>query len=173
MEIPIQYIIYLVIGLIFLTSGRRLFWLFTACIGFIIGFEHGGTLTGIQNQWGILIVAFFSGILGALLAVFLQGVAVCIAGFLVGGFAAVNLLQLLGYYSYQYHWLSFILGGVIGLILMIMIFDYALIFLSSIAGAFMIVHIFQLTSPGKSIVFLILAMAGAVFQARVHPQKDS
>ena len=171
MQIPLQSIIYLVIGVIILTSGRKLFWLFTACMGFIIGFEYGGNITGIQNQLGILLVAFFTGVAGALLAIFFQGVAVCTAGFLVGGFAGINFLQLTGYFSHQYFWHSFILGGIIGLILMIMIFDYALIFFSSIAGAFMIVHAIYLVPPVKTLVFLVLAMAGAVFQARVHPRK--
>lgn len=170
MHIPLQSIIYLVVGIILVTSGRKLFWLFVACIGFIIGFEYGGNLTGIKDQWIILSIAFGTGILGALLAIFLQGVAVSVAGFLIGGYAAINLLELTGYLSHEYFWVSFIIGGVIGLILMLVLFDYALIFLSSIAGAFVIVHTIYLTPPAKTLVFLILAMAGAVFQAKVHPR---
>ncbi len=92
MHIPLQSIIYLVVGIILVTSGRKLFWLFVACIGFIIGFEYGGNLTGIKDQWIILSIAFGTGILGALLAIFLQGVAVSVAGFLIGGYAAINFL---------------------------------------------------------------------------------
>ena len=170
MQIPVQYFIYLVVGIILLTSGRRLFWLFTACVGFIIGFEYGGNLTGIKDQWILLIIAFGTGIAGALLAMFLQRVAICIAGFLIGGFAAINLLELTGYLSHQYFLPSFVVGGIIGLILMLSLFDYALIFLSSIAGSFIVVHAIYLTPPVKTILFLILAMAGAVFQAKVHPK---
>jgi hypothetical protein len=170
MQIPVQSVIYLLVGIIFLTSGRRLFWLFVACVGFVIGFEYGGNLTGIKDQWSILIIALGTGIAGALLAIFLQSIAICVAGFLIGGFAVINLLELTGYLSHQYFLISFVVGGIIGLILMLGLFDYALIFLSSIAGAFMIVHTIYLMPPVKTIVFLILAMAGAVFQAKVHPR---
>ena len=170
MQIPVQSVIYLAVGIIFLTSGRRLFWLFVACVGFAIGFEYGGNLTGFKDQWSILIIALGTGIAGALLAIFLQGVAICVAGFLIGGFAVINLLELTGYLSQQYFWPSFVVGGIIGLILMLVLFDYALIFLSSIAGAFMIVDTIYLIPPVKTLVFLILAMAGAVFQVKVHPR---
>jgi hypothetical protein len=167
MQIPLHLILYLVVGIIFLTSGRRLFWLFAACAGFILGFEYGGNLTGIQDQWIILIIAVCTGLVGALIAIFLQGIAVGVAGFLIGGFAAINLLELTGYFSEQYFLPIFIVGGIIGLILMLGLFDYALIFLSSIAGALVIVHTIDLTHPVKMVVFLLLAMAGAVFQVRV------
>lgn len=170
MQIPVQSVIYLAVGIIFLTSGRRLFWLFVACVGFVIGFEYGGNLTGFKDQWSILIIALGTGIAGVLLSIFLQGVAICVAGFLIGGFAVINLLELTGYLSQQYFWPSFVVGGIIGLILMLVLFDYALIFLSSIAGAFMIVNIIYLMPPVKTLVFLILVMAGAVFQAKVHPR---
>jgi hypothetical protein len=170
MQIPLYSVIYLIVGIIFLTSGRRLFWLFVACAGFILGFEYGGSLTGIQDQWIILIIAVSTGLVGALVAIFLQGIAVGVAGFLIGGFASINLLELTGYFSEQYFLPIFIAGGIIGLILMLGLFDYALIFLSSIVGAFVIVHTFYLTPPVKMVVFLLLAMSGAVFQARVHPR---
>ncbi len=170
MQIPVQSFIYLMVGIIFLTSGRKLFWLFVACVGFVIGFEYGGNLTGIKDPWGILILAFGTGVAGAFLAIFIQGFAICAAGFLIGGFAAINLLELTGYLSHQYFLPAFIAGGLIGLVLMVSLFDYALIFLSSIAGAFMIVHIIYMTPPVKTLVFLILAMSGAVFQAKVHPR---
>jgi hypothetical protein len=170
MQIPLYSIIYFIVGIIFLTSGRRLFWLFVACAGFILGFEYGGNLTGIQDQWIILIIAVCTGLVGALVAIFLQGIAVGVAGFLIGGFAAINLLELTGYLTEQYFLPIFIAGGIIGLILMLGLFDYALIFFSSIIGSFVIVHTIDSTHPVKMVAFLLLAMAGAVFQARVHPR---
>lgn len=169
-HIPLHTIIYLIVGVALLTSGRRLFWLFVGCAGFVIGFEYGGNLTGIQEPWLLLIIAFLTGLAGALLAFFLQGIAISVAGFLVGGYVAINMVELLGYSTQDYFLPIYLIGGIIGLILMFLIFDYALIFLSSIIGAFVIVHALYLIPPVKTMVFLILAMAGAVFQSTVHPR---
>lgn len=171
MQISVQAIIYLIVGILFLTFGKRLFWLFVGCAGFIIGFEYGGTMTGIRDPWIILFVAVFTGAVGAVFACFVQGIAIGMAGFLVGGFSAINLLELLGLVNYQHFWSVYIVGGIIGLILMFLIFDYAIIFLSSIAGAFVVVQALSLIPPVKTIVFLILAMAGAVFQASALQRK--
>lgn len=104
------------------------------------------------------------------MAVFLQGVAIGVAGFLLGGFTAINLIELLGYLSQQYFLPTFIIGGIIGLMLMFLIFDYALVFFSSVAGALVVVHAISFVHPVKTIVFLVLAMAGAMFQTGVHPR---
>ncbi len=169
-QIPLQTIIYVLAGILLLILGRRLFWLFVGCAGFVIGFEYGGNLTGIQEPWGILVVALLTGLAGALLAVFLQGVAIGVGGFFLGGFTAINLLELLGYSSEQYFLPTYVIGGIVGLILMFIIFDYAIIFISSVAGALVVVHAVSLTHPLKTIVFLVLAMAGAVFQTGTLPR---
>ncbi len=167
-----QNIVYCLVGIILLTTGRRLFWLFVACAGFVAGFEYASAVAGFQSQWVLFSIAFATGLAGALLAILIQSVAIGVAGFLLGGYSSVAFLNLLELLNPQYFWPAYIVGGVVGLLLMVGIFDYALIFLSSIAGASLIVHSISLSSPAKIIAFLVLALAGAAFQAQIHPGKD-
>ena len=166
-----QNIVYCLVGIILLITGRRLFWLFVACAGFVAGFEYASTVAGFQSQWVLFSIAFAAGIAGALLAIFIQSVAIGVAGFLLGGYASIAMLNLLELLSRQYFWPAYIVGGVVGLLLMVAIFDNALIFLSSIAGASLIVQSLSFSSPTKIIAFLVLALAGAAFQAQFHPGK--
>ncbi len=165
-----QTVVYGVLGIVLLASGRRLFWFFVACAGFIAGYEYAGTMAGYRNQWVVFLFALGAGCIGAILAVFIQSVAIGVAGFLLGGYSAVALLRLLEILTQQNFWLSYIVGGVVGLILMVALFDYALIFLSSIAGASLIVQAIPLSPPVRILAFLILAMAGAAFQSRHRPE---
>ena len=79
-----------------------------------------------------------------ILATFLQKIAIAVAGFVAGGKLAVAVTGAfvsdageLGSY-----WLIFIIGGIIGSILLLSLFDWALIFLSAIVGADLIVSPF-------------------------------
>jgi hypothetical protein len=76
----------LLIGIVVLTLGRRLFWIFVGTAGFLLGtrlttqFPVGGP------EWTPLAVALFAGLIGTIFAVFAQKLAVGIAGFVMGGY---------------------------------------------------------------------------------------
>ena len=168
-----QTIVYFFVGIILLISGRRLFWVLVACAGFVAGYEYAISSAGFQNQWVVFLVAFGAGFAGAILAIFLQSIAIGVAGFLLGGYSATTLLRLLEMSSLQNYWPVYIVGGAVGLILMVALFDYAIIFLSSIAGASLIVQATSLISPVNIILFLVLAMAGAVLQSKYQTRKTA
>ena len=65
-----------------------------------------------------------------------------------------------------YAWLAFAVGGVLGLILISMLFDWALVILSAIAGAALISPLPKLGSELEAGLFVVLALAGMVIQAR-------
>jgi len=136
----------ILIGILVLTLGRKLFWLFVAVVGFAFGASLGSQFFQGQPDWVILIIALGAGLLGALLALFLQKVAIALAGFIGGGYIALYLVNALGWGTPDSSaWLPFLIGGVIGLVLMIALFDWALIALSSLIGAGLIV---QADRPG-------------------------
>ncbi len=170
----------LVIGILLLTLGRRLFWLFVGAAGFLVGVELARHSLVTHYGWEPLVVGLAAGVLGALLAIFLQRIAVAVAGFVGGGYALMGLLGL----SHWRHpadlpaWMAFIVGGVIGLVLVTMLFDWALIILSSLVGSSMIVHAHavQIAPHSMPLVFLVLAVVGIIVQAhllhtRWHPRR--
>src|SRR3974377_1590177 len=79
----------ILVGAAILLLGRKLFWLFVGAMGFVLGAEIATQVT--HEPVLILLVAIGLGILGALLAVLFQKVAVGLVGFFAGGRIAVAL----------------------------------------------------------------------------------
>jgi hypothetical protein len=153
------------IGIVILFFGRKLFWLCVAAVGFAAGVELGPHLVHEPSPLLALIIALALGLIGALLALFLQKIAIAVLGFLAGGklagaIAAAFLVQ----YA-QYSTVIFVAGGIIGAILLLVLFDWALIIVSSLIGAHLIQSTIVLPPSGSTIVFIGLAVLGILVQA--------
>src|SRR5258708_32422031 len=83
-------ILSVVIGAVVLLFGRKLFWLCVAAIGFAAGVTPASHLGGEPTPLLQLTFAILLGFIGALLALFLQKLAIGLAGFLGGGRTAVG-----------------------------------------------------------------------------------
>jgi len=156
----------LVVGLVLLFFGRKLFWLFVGAVGFVVGLEAATVLFPHQADWA-LIVGLILGLVGAIIAIFVQKMAIGIAGFLSGGYFLMTALRSWELQSPESSWVSFLIGGVIGALLMYVVFNWALIILSSISGAHLIIHPFALSHQMASIAFLALALFGILVQGKV------
>ena len=171
----LSLIITLIAGIAALLFGRQLFWLFVGLVGFLVSFDLATEFLIGQPQWLILLIALLVGVVGALLAVFLQYIAVAVAGFLAGGYAVFSLMQLLNLDINQawLYWFILILGGVIGAILLLLVFDWALIILSASVGAATLVQLAErfteLSSTLNLILFFLLLIVGIAFQAYTLP----
>jgi hypothetical protein len=106
-------------------------------------------------------------LIGAIFAVFAQKLAVGMAGFVVGGYALAWLFLTMGLEGTEWMWPVLIGGGIAGAILVIFVFDWALIVLSSLTGAMMIIQIAGLTLPVNILFFLVLLSIGIAIQARM------
>ncbi len=153
----------LAVGLVLLCLGRRLFWLFVGAAGFVTGLLAGQELLQGRPEWVGLLVALLAGIIGALLAVFLQKLAIAAAGFLFGGYVLMSLALAVG--NAPLGWLAFLIGGIVGAVLVLAVFDWALIILSSLAGATLVVGSFAMERGTGALLFLVLAIIGSVIQA--------
>jgi hypothetical protein len=153
------------IGAVILLFGRRIFWLCVAAVGFAAGIEIAPQLVHEPSPLLALTFALVLGFIGALLALFLQKIAIAIVGFLSGGKLALALAAAFVGNAAQYYWLTFIIGGIIGAILLIALFDWALIFISSIIGAYLIESVVKLPPTGITILFVVLVVIGVIVQA--------
>ncbi|MBN2569475.1 MAG: hypothetical protein JXB42_08620 [Deltaproteobacteria bacterium] len=156
----------LLIGIGLLTLGRRLFWLFVGSVGFIAGFTYAQEFLAIQSTLVTVLIAIRAGVVGALVSIFLQGFAIGVAGFLAGTYILYVILSFFGLQT-NVLWLVYIIGGAAGTVCMFMLFDWALIVISSLTGAAFIVDTIQLNVPLEVIIFIVLGIAGIVFQARL------
>lgn len=155
----------LLLGALLLAFGRKLFWFFVGALGFLVGFNLATRLIPGESDWVLIVIALAAGIAGALLAGFLQRLAIGLAGFLAGGYLALISLELLGLEQGGFAWIPFILGGILGAILTSVLFDWALIVLSSLTGAMLISQALQPQAAPSLLLFAILAIVGILVQA--------
>jgi hypothetical protein len=161
-------VVNILVGLVMLTFGRKLFWLFVGCLGFAVGFYYASHVWQVQSSLALLILAAVTGIIGAVLALFFQKVAIGLAGFAGGGYIALNLMNLLDIRLDQIIGLPYLIGGIIGALLLYFIFDWALIFVSSLAGATIIIQAVNLAPGIDLIVYFALFIAGILIQTALY-----
>lgn len=155
-----------------LTLGQKLFWLFVGGIGFVYGIRIAAQFFHGQPDWIVIVIVLLAGLLGSLIALFLQNVAVWLAGFSAGGYFLVNLLNVFGWDDNRLYWLSFLVGGIIGAVLMAAVFDWALIILSSITGALLITQSIQFTPLMTALSFAVLFIFGIIVQASLMIREE-
>src|SRR4030066_1503944 len=167
-------IINLVLGVVLLTTGKKLYWLFVGVIGFVIGLTLANQYVQLNPWWLVYVVALGAGIIGGLLAVFLQHLAIAIVGFIVGGYGALQVSGLLGIDAAPNNYMAFIIGGIVGLLLVASVFNWALFLLSSWAGSTLVTEAIGLEATGGLVVFFALFVLGMIIQAglfRDQPKK--
>jgi len=157
-------IISVIVGVAILLFGRKLFWLFVAALGFAVGLEIAVYFMKDPPQWMTLLVALGCGVIGALLAILLQKIAIAVAGFIAGGRIAWALAAAFFVDHAHYRGLTFVIGGILGALLLLALFDWVLILLSSIEGAHLIGNGFTLPEKGALILFIALAVIGVIVQ---------
>lgn len=156
-----------ILGAALLLAGRKLFWLFVAAAGFITGFQLASRYFPGAEVWAV-IVGLVVGAIFAILAIFLQTIAIGIAGFLAGGYILQTIAASWGLNIAP--WLIYLIGGIIGVLLVSVLFNWAIITLSSLAGASLVVEAFQLQQAG--LIFLILFLAGVIIQGTAHRYEE-
>jgi hypothetical protein len=162
----------LLLGIVLLLLGRKLFWLFVGVAGFLVGLQIAERFIA-GPQGTKLLIAIAAGILGALIAIFLQKVAIAIAGFVIGGYITVELLRASALFPKALAWtqgttfsVPYIIGGIIGAVLLFVLFDWGLIVLSSLSGASLIIRSITFQSHALPLLFAVLVVVGILIQAR-------
>ena len=163
MNLPLP-IITAVLGAVILLFGRKLFWLCVAAVGFAAGVELAPQIVHQPSPVLQLTFAIVLGLIGALLALFLQKLAITVVGFLAGGRVALALAAAFFVQHASYYWIVFVIGGVIGAVLLLTLFDWALVFISSLLGAYLILRVITLPPTGTTILLIALTALGIVAQ---------
>ena len=166
-------IINVLVGIAALILGRKLFWLFVGAIGFVVGINVASQFFSGLPEWQVLIIALIAGLIGALLAVFFQRIAIVVAGFAGGGYLILHIVNMSGWQTTPITCLPFLIGGLAGAILLYFIFDWTLIFLSSVIGASLITQVVPLSPQFAGLLLFVLFIAGFVTQAKMmkHDRK--
>ncbi len=162
-NLPIP-ILSLLIGAAILLFGRKLFWLCVAAVGFATGVEIAPHLVREPSTLLALTLALVLGFIGALLALGLQKLAIAIVGFLTGGKLTLAIAAAFFLHFPLHQGVIFLLGGVIGALLLLFVFDWALVVLSSVVGAYLVQSSITLPPSGATVLFVVLAAIGLAVQ---------
>lgn len=146
-----------------LIAGRRLFWFFVGAIGFVIGVAAAARLFR-GNELFTVLAGLVVGVIFALLAVFFESIAIGLAGFTGGGYVGLSVARILGLNSNLAGTVAFLAGGILGVILILVLFDWALVTISSLAGAGAVVAGLRIQGTTAATVFLVLLLAGVIIQ---------
>ncbi len=151
-------------GVVLLVLGWKLFWLFVGVVGFAAGLQAAQLVFGPQPFWVLWAAGLVCGVIGAILALFFQKLAIGIGGFVAGSTIALHLTLMMGYHPGA---LVALIGGVVGVVALYLLFDWALIILSSVAGATFIIEALGRHAPYAPVLSAALVAAGVIFQARL------
>ncbi len=153
-----------ILGIVLLLFGRMLFWLFVAATGFLLGIELAGVLLPDQPEWLRFLAAIIAGIVGGIVGIVAQRLAFALGGFFAGGYAALMIvaqweipLQPMG---------CVIIGGLLGAVVAFFVMDWAIIVLSSVAGAICLVTVANLAPAIAAMLILLLTIVGIAVQGR-------
>jgi hypothetical protein len=158
-------IVSVLIGIVILFFGRKLFWLCVAAVGFAAGVQIAPLLVNEASSLLALVIAVAFGVIGVLLALFIQKIAIAVLGFLAGGKLATAIAAAFFVQYAQYSTIIFVIGGIVGAILLLAVFGWALIIVSSFIGAYLIQSAIVLPPTGSTLVFIGLAILGIFVQA--------
>lgn len=165
-------IVLILIGALLLLLGRKLYWLFIAVLGFVLGYTLSSSIFPDLSELLKIFIGLLAGSLGALSAIFLNQLAITLAGFLGGGLIAIQLLMYVGFSDGGFSWPPFIIGGILGTILAAVIFDWILIIFSSLAGVFIIASTWENLSSGIFILLIFLFLVGLVIQSITYMREQ-
>ncbi|MGE5300319.1 MAG: hypothetical protein ACM3MB_05070 [Acidobacteriota bacterium] len=126
-----------------------------------------------QPQGIIFVIALVAGSASALLALFLQKFVILIGGFIAGGYLLPALLKEFGVSTGNHHWLLFIVGGIVGALLMKVFFNWAFIILSSVVGSNLIIEALQFGPQLRNLFFVCLLLLGILIQTGITQRKTS
>jgi Domain of unknown function (DUF4203) len=136
----------IVVGLIETLFGRKLFWLFVAIGGFLVGWFLAPAIwttfheTGALALWVRLVIGLAAAVILGFAAFKFTRIMVALAGFFIFAAAAILAVNYFGgngtlATGTRNYWIVYVVGGVVGAIIMGLLFDWALIVLTSLFGA--------------------------------------
>jgi hypothetical protein len=154
----------LLLGVALLVAGRRLFWLGVGALGFLAGLAAAERLAPELPAGTTLLVALAAGVVGLVLAVVVQKVAVGLAGFLLGVIVLVRVLPVVGLDLGRWQWLLLAAGGLLAAFAALAIFEVALTVLTAGVGAALVAEALPLSGALAPLLLLVLWGVGVAVQ---------
>lgn len=155
-----------IMGAALVLFGRKIYLFSIGILGFLVGLYLFSLLNGSVHDWKTLLVALLVGAGAALLSYFLQRAAWALAGFCGGGLLVIYLADLMKTSFAESLPLFFVIGGILGAVVLFLVMDWALIILTSLTGAYLISYQVYPGGIPPAALFLLLVFTGILLQGR-------
>jgi hypothetical protein len=162
-----------IIGVALLGFGRKGLPLFLTAFGALAGMTVAHSYFPAPSSGMMIAAIIVGGLLGALTAFFIQKVAVFLAGVLGGGYVGYLLALQMGWIQNGFPWIPVVACAVVGLFFAHFILKWALIVLSSVVGAFLLVSLLHLSPSASALLTVGVAAAGIWFQTSSGSSKKA
>lgn len=155
----------LLIGILMLAAGEQLFWFFICALGFWVGYEAGAYFIFGLPAWQAVAAGLMCGLVGLVLVLFFQGLALLCAGFLAGIYIFTGLWN---YFvpagTSDLWWMLVVISGILGSVFLAIFFNPALVIISSFIGAMFIVQSIHAGAYLKLLLLALLFIIGILIQ---------
>ena len=160
-----------VIGGILLFLGRELNFLFAGAMAALIGYRLTPLLPAQWPAWSDAAFMITLAVIAAIIVLINERLGYFLSGFLAGGFFLVE------YYApgvFGIPWLPFVVGGVIGALILGLVTEWGLILVSAGIGAAYVLNLFRLNPTAEILIGAGLFIVGVLTQVIImQAQKQS
>jgi len=157
-------LITVVLGFVALVGGAQLPWMFTGAAGYMVGMWLAGVLHFNQSEWQVLATAAACGLAAIFLTFYFKRLMILITGFLAGAYISTTLPAIMGWKTVLEDWQAALLVGAACTVILILWYRLALILISALAGATVIVQNLSLGVITKEAMFVVLIVIGLAVQ---------
>jgi uncharacterized membrane protein YoaK (UPF0700 family) len=159
-----------VIGGILLFLGRELNFLFAAAMAALIGYRLTPILPPQWPWWSDYVFMLALAVIAAAIAIINERVGYFLSGFLAGSYFLVEYYQP-GLLTLPF--LPFLVGGVIGSLIMGIFTEWALMLVTCLFGAYYVTNLFTLSPIAQILVGSGLFIIGALTQAILRRMQNN
>lgn len=164
LKLPEDSLVLLVLGIAILLFGQRLVILLIGTAAFYITAQAAKKYFGEASRTTVLMIATLAGIGAGVFTKMFRNIAVGIAGYTIAGFVLASHAGQWGIKAENERFV-FVVGGVIGSLLVSFALDFGLKVISSVLGAILIVQYFQLEQGVSRWLAILLVVAGFFVQS--------
>lgn len=162
----LESILFVIAGTTLLLFGRKLYWFVIAAAGFVGGSLIGHRVFPTEPEWLMIVAPILVGIVAALLSLYLQRMALRLAGLITGGMLGFVIAE--AFVPEPWPLLALLVGGIFGFWSVMILFDWALIILSSLSGTALIIRSIPLEQTPQLIIAAVLLLVGIAIQGSMQ-----